>query len=184
MSVFSSNSQPEVGSSEEIYSYNSQPEIYSHQEYQQIRQQSRFLKQFYLIALALCLYVLVGIKSISIQYNLAGFFITIAAFIPSYLWCSGRAKGMPIFPVYGISFIWAYALPIARNHTSLEKYSLNTQLFASITVTLFILLSTFIWFQFVKKTPALPIYYRTLPNRNSDNFFIVHFSDSCFIHCG
>ncbi|ARV61242.1 hypothetical protein BZZ01_23850 [Nostocales cyanobacterium HT-58-2] len=137
---------------------------------QQNRRQ--LLKTFWLMALGLFVFELFWTQTNSLVTNFGAILITAAALLPSYLWCSGRALGMPIFPFFALTFIWTHALPLASNHPKVVSYAIASHLFASCTVAGFLGLGTFIWFQFVKSAPLLPKSYRALSRRKGNVFFL------------
>ena len=137
------------------------------------RQQRRQLfKVFWLIAVLLFIFELFWTQTDSLIANFAAILITAAALLPSYLWCSGRALGMPIFPLFALTYIWTYGLPLVTEHPLVLTYSPESQLFASITVAGFLGLGTIVWFGFVKSPPPLPKSYRALSAKGGDAFFL------------
>src|SRR5688500_14572985 len=67
----------------------------------------------------------VGVTSISSIYLInsdsyvsiiAAYLIAFSALLPTYLWVSGKALGIPIYPVFAITYIWTYALPLVIDH--------------------------------------------------------------------
>lgn len=138
--------------------------------------QRQLLKAFWLIALGLFLFELfssgTSSETSSLVSNFSAILITAAALLPSYLWCSGRAQGIPIFPFFALTFIWTYALPLVSNHPKVVTYSSSSHFFASCTVAGFLGLGTLIWFQFVKSTPLPPKSYRALSSHKGVVFFL------------
>ena len=138
--------------------------------------QRQLLKAFWLVALGLFLFELFStgssFETSSLVTNFSAILITATALLPSYLWCSGRALGMPIFPFFALTFIWTYALPLVSNHPKVMTYSSTSQFFASCTVAGFLGLGTFVWFQFVKSTPLPPKSYRALSSQKGQAFFL------------
>jgi hypothetical protein len=138
-----------------------------------VRQQRRqLLKVFWLIALGLFIFELFWTRTDSLITNFGAILITGAALLPSYLWCSGRALGMPIFPLFALTYIWTYGLPLVTEHPRVLTYSPESQLFASITVAGFLGLGTIVWFGFVKSPPPLLKSYRALSAKGGDAFFL------------
>ncbi|MGB3652978.1 MAG: hypothetical protein WBA41_17415 [Rivularia sp. (in: cyanobacteria)] len=138
-----------------------------------LRQQRRQLfKVFWFIAVLLFIFELFWTQTDSLITNFGAILITAAALLPSYLWCSGRALGMPIFPLFALTYIWTYGLPLVTEHPQVLTYSTESQLFASITVAGFLGLGTIIWFGFVKSPPPLPKSYRALSTKGGDAFFL------------
>jgi hypothetical protein len=136
------------------------------------KQQRNLLGAFWIFSLGLLIYELFLPETQSLISNLAAILITIPALIPSYIWCSGRTVGMPIFPFFALTFISTYAFPLITNHPATKFYSLNNQLFASITVAIFLVIGAFVWFQVVKSNPKLPTFYRTLNSKKSHGTFL------------
>ncbi len=138
--------------------------------------QRQLLKAFWLVALGLFLFELFSTgtssESSSLVTNFSAILITAAALLPCYLWCSGQAQGMPIFPFFSLTFIWTYALPLVGNHSKVMSYSSASHFFASCTVAGFLGLGTFVWFQFVKSTPLPPKSYRALSSHKGQAFFL------------
>lgn len=131
------------------------------------------MRAFWVVAIALIGYELYIAQPASLLTSFAAVAITITALLPAYLWCSGRALGMPVFPFFGITFIWTYALPLVSNHPKVLEYSPNSQLFAGLTVSGFLLLGTLIWFPLVKNAPAKPSFYWALGDSRGNAFFLI-----------
>jgi hypothetical protein len=136
------------------------------------RKQRQLLKSFWFITIALIGYELFGAKTDSALSNVGAALITIAALLPSYLWCSGQAQGMPIFPFFALTYTWTFALPLVAEHPVVITYSPESRLFASLTVSGFLCLGTWVWFQLVKSEVPAPRFYRTLSEKKGDTFFL------------
>lgn len=139
-----------------------------------VRQERRqLLRAFWLAVTVLFLVELYTVQSSSMASVLGAILIAFAALLPLYLWCSGKALGMPIFPVFALTFLWTCALPLVSKHSRIIFYYPSNIYFASVTVAGTLLLGTFIWFQFVKFPPAPPKYYRVLKGQGSDGFLLI-----------
>lgn len=138
-----------------------------------IRQERRpLLQAFWLAVTVILLFEVFTVQVSSMTSILGAIFITFTALVPLYLWCSGRALGLPIFPFFALTYFWTYALPILSNHKKVITYSPDAIFFASITVAGFLGLGTLIWFQFVKSQPAIPKSCRVLKAKDSEQFFL------------
>lgn len=135
--------------------------------------QKQLLRVFWLVALGLVIYELFMVKNTPALSKLGAVIITAAALWPSYLWCSGRAKGMPIFPFFALTHVWTYGLPLVTQHPTVLTYSPENHLFASLTVAGYLILGTSVWFSSVKSPPRTPKYYRLLANKKGDAFFLL-----------
>jgi len=138
-----------------------------------VRQQRRqLLRAFWLLITVLFILELCSIHTSSIANIVGAILIAFAALLPLYLWCSGSALGMPIFPVFAMTYLWTHALPLVGEQPQLLVYS-PTQIFlASVTVSAFLLLGTFTWFRFVKSPPVALKSYRVFRGQDSDGFLL------------
>jgi hypothetical protein len=132
----------------------------------------RLLKVFWSMAAGLFMYEFFWADTPSILSNYAALLITAAALLPTYLWCAGKAQGLPIFPLFALTFVWTYALPLVTHHPRVLTYSPTSHLSASIIVAGCLCLGTWVWFQFVRSRPPLPKTYRALDSQISDAFFL------------
>ena len=69
------------------------------------------------------------------------------AFVPAFLWCTGRTKGLPILPIFALTFIPAYALPVQTSSRVLRAYSAEQQAEGVLIAALYLGLITLIWQQ-------------------------------------
>jgi hypothetical protein len=134
--------------------------------------QRQLLRIFWPIVWGLCFYELFFAVTPSVLSNCGAVLITISSLLPIYLWSSGRALGLPIFPLFSITFIWTYGLPLISNSQGTTQYSPEKHWAASLTISMFLLLSTFIWFQFAKCPPPVPPSYRCLESGKGERFFL------------
>jgi hypothetical protein len=136
------------------------------------RQRRQLLSIFWIVSLSLFTYEVFFTNTSDLLSNLGAVLITFSALLSSYLWCSDRAKGLPIFPIFALTYIWTHALPLVSNYRNITIYSPQQQLFAGVTTSSFLLIGTAIWFQFVKSVPRIPNSYRSLSNKYSNQFFL------------
>jgi hypothetical protein len=138
--------------------------------------QDQLLSIFWVAAIGLLLYEIYFVNPPALMSKMATLMITIAALLPSYLWCSGQALGLPVYPMFALSFIWTYALPFVSDHPRVQSYSPQAHLFAGATVTGTIVLGTLVWYRFVSQVPKEPPYFRALTERKGDQFFLTALS--------
>lgn len=74
-----------------------------------------------------------------------GVAICVLSLLPGYLWCRGRAPGVPVFPVFAATHLWAFGLPILTAHPQVLAYPRAQLIDATLTVCGFILLGTVAW---------------------------------------
>ncbi|MEO0838494.1 MAG: hypothetical protein AAFV71_29315 [Cyanobacteria bacterium J06633_8] len=147
------------------------------------RQERRqLLNVFWFIAGGLFLYELFSFETSSSTANFGAILITATAILPSYLWCSGKALGMPIFPLFAFTFVWTYGLPLVTKHPEVATYSAQNHLLASVTTAGFLALGTLVWFQLVKTAPPLPNSYRALGAQKGDIYFLLALAVAAFFN--
>ena len=134
------------------------------------RHQRWLLSSFWLFALTLL--VLTFAFADSMQRALASCLISATALMPAYLWSSGRAKGLPIFPLLAISFLWSFSLPLVIGHPLVNLYSSAEHLSAALKVTIFLLVGTIVWFPLTVSEARPPREYYELPEDKSNALFL------------
>ena len=136
------------------------------------RSSKQLVTACWLLTIGLLVYEFGFTSTDNLSLNLIAGLITIFALLPSHFWCAGRAQGMPIFPLFSLTFIWTYALPLVTPNLNVEAYAVSDRLYAGCTAAGFLAFSTLIWFQFVKSAPRIPSVYRALDNRRGNQFFL------------
>ncbi len=104
--------------------------------------------------------------------SVAAILVSIASLYPMYLWCSGKALGMPIFPFFALTHLNTNAIPLLSNHPIVITYFPESQFYAGITVTIHLAVGTFFWLKEVKYSTPPRLSYRALVESNGDNFFL------------
>lgn len=99
--------------------------------------------------------------------------IITAAMLPLYLWCSGRAGGMPIYPLYALTFVWTYAFPLLSYRSEIFLYDSEDRLFASLTTAAFLLIGTAAWYRYTRYTPTPALLCRSMREDKGDLFFLL-----------
>lgn len=127
---------------------------------------------FWILATALVMYELFS-ETASLWLNVMCVLVTAIALVPSYLWCTRKALGMPIFPMFSITFIWTYALPLISDNPEVLKYSVEQRLFAGYTTLSFLAVGCAVWFQFVKKLPPPRLSYLLLTGSKGNKIFFI-----------
>lgn len=117
-------------------------------------------KSFFIFAISLIVYQLYQSRTDSLMIDLTAASITMAALLPAYLWCNGKVKGIPVFPILMLQYVWSYALPLTNNHYRAVEYSVEQRVFAGIVVSSFLLLATCAWFRYAKARSKPLIAYR------------------------
>src|ERR1051325_11513302 len=72
--------------------------------------------------------------------------IAIASLLPVGLWVHGKAKGLPLYPVYALTHLWTFGLPLLYEHPIIILCPADNLLTAGLTVTGFLLCGTAVWY--------------------------------------
>ena len=100
--------------------------------------------------------------------------IIVAAWVPAWLWIKKGGEGLPVFPVFALTYTWTFGLPLLYEHPIVKIFEAIDQLYGAISVTGFLVLSTLVWLA-VRDVPVRPPKF-CLSMRESgadDVFFIV-----------
>ncbi|MBA2743753.1 MAG: hypothetical protein H0U43_05510, partial [Chthoniobacterales bacterium] len=132
-------------------------------------------------ALRRAFWVVVGALAISValtaspQYPESGIgcaLIMAASLLPSWMWITGKVKGLPLFPIYALTHLWTFGTPLAYEHPIVTLFPASNQIIAAVSVTGFLLVGTFVWF-LVGRRPVRPISRCLLMNaRRADILFL------------
>lgn len=136
---------------------------------------------FWVLATVLIIYELF-VETESFWLNAICILVTVLALLPSYLWAAGRALGMPIFPMFAITFIWTYALPLISDNPNVLGYSVDQRLFAGFTTLSFLAVGCVVWFRLVRKAPMPRSSYRLLTGTKSNKIFFLALLASVFFN--
>jgi hypothetical protein len=92
---------------------------------------------------------LVFFNDASVPLERLGFSLLLVAAImlPTWLWVSGRSHGLPIYPLYCLSFFPTYAMPLCRGDSRFAQYTELQIANGVMTVAGFLFLTTFVWLQ-------------------------------------
>ncbi|MDX2215590.1 MAG: hypothetical protein SFY66_20175 [Oculatellaceae cyanobacterium bins.114] len=112
-----------------------------------------------------------GLKTVAEGTAVGAVLIGMACMFPMYLWCSGKVKGIPIFPFFALTYLWTFALPLLSENPNVLKYSSSAHLYAALSTVLFLGSGTFVWWQFVKSPKASSKPYRALQTQKAETFF-------------
>src|SRR5262249_24825164 len=129
-------------------------------------------RRFFWIGSALYAVLLVsfGIQ-LAIESFAGAILISIAALAPWYLWVQGNAKGLPIWPMFTLTALWAYALPLLTEHPVVSQLPPQYQLYGACLVAGFLVIGTVAWLPFVRSVAPTPLNVRVLPLRRGKFLF-------------
>lgn len=134
------------------------------------RQKVLFLKGFWIFT-AISFFIIMTAK-VDFLSILAALIIAIAALLPSYLWCRDRAKGLPLFPLLAINYLFTHAFPLITNNKAVQEYSSQEHFISSLIVVCFLAIATFTWLFYVQKTQVNLTRFKEFDQKQVFPFFI------------
>lgn len=141
----------------------------------------QLLNTFWISVVLLVLFTIFGIQPTSTVGLISAAMIAAAALLPVYLWCAGYVPGMPIFPIFSVTYLWTYAWSFLWDHPGVVSFSSEHKLIASATVTGFLLIGTLVWYKAVT-LPKKPVRsYRVLSGRRSNTIFLLSLLSSVIV---
>ena len=134
------------------------------------QQKSLFVKGFWAIS-ALSFFNIVTAEA-DLLSIVGALIIAVAALYPSYLWCRDRAKGLPLFPLLAINFLFTHSFPLITGNIYVQEYSSTEHFIASLIVASFLGVATFTWISYVKKIPVSSTRLKEFNKKQIFPFFI------------
>ena len=122
-----------------------------------------------------------SLKEVPPETAQSALMIGVACMYPMYLWCDGKAKGMPVYPFFALTYLWTFCLPLLSENPNVWLYSPEQHRFAALTVTIFLISGTAIWYKLVRQ-PAKPRVYLALGTKGAETFFIAMVGVGAFIN--
>jgi hypothetical protein len=114
------------------------------------------VRLFWIVYLGLNVGVITQAPSQAVGGVIGALLIINAALFPSYLWMQGYVRGLPLFPGYALTFVWAFALPLIENHPIVAYFSSWDQFVGAASITVFLLVGTVAWYPIARRRRPLP----------------------------
>ena len=132
------------------------------------------LRAFWVLCSGLAIMYLYALVDTEVLNVFWAFAISAVALLPGYLWCSGRARGVPVLPLFAASHVWAFAFPLVSDHPMVALYDHEQRAVACVSVMGFLLLATFVWYQFVnwRREPKKFSVRMSFPHSTGDGLFL------------
>lgn len=99
--------------------------------------------------------------------------IIAAAWFPAFIWIRREMGGLPIFPVFAVTYTWTFGLPLLYEHPIVAYFDAFDQIYAAFSVTGFLLLSTSVWYAFRIRRARSPRYCLSIRVSAADAIFFL-----------
>jgi len=117
-------------------------------------------------------------KTDSLDLWLYGMILTAVCLTPLWMWVTGRIHGLPLWPLFSLSFIPSYCLPLINNAANIQQYSPNEKLTAALTLSGFLALGTAVVHQLTNRPPRIMPFVRGFDLEHSKPRLLL------FVFCG
>jgi hypothetical protein len=98
--------------------------------------------------------------------------ISAGALLPAYIWCRKPSLGLPIYPLFALTFVWKYAYPLAGDDEMVTIYDDGAGLQAGLTVFMFLVIGTIAWCAANRWVPRARGPVRAMARGKGDLLFI------------
>ncbi|MBS0656724.1 MAG: hypothetical protein JSR82_00595 [Verrucomicrobia bacterium] len=122
-----------------------------------------FTRYFWMVSSGMLGMMLVLGFNLPLESLAGALLVLVAALFPWYLWCTGKAKGLPIWPLFTMTAIWAYAFPLVFEHPIVVLFPPSYQFVGALTVALALGFGTLAWWPQVRHRQLPPVAARMLP---------------------
>jgi len=99
--------------------------------------------------------------------------IIVAAWVPAWLWIKKGGAGLPVFPVFALTYTWTFGLPLLYEHPIVKIFDGIDQLYAAISVTGFLVLSTVVWLVVRDVRVRPPKFCLSMRESGADDVFFI-----------
>ncbi len=106
------------------------------------------------------------------ESGVGGVLILVAGCIPFALWVMKQLGGLPVFPVFAMTHVWAFGFPLLYEHPVVVRFPPGAQFFAAASVVGFLLIGTVVWYWVRHRKPRPPRRCFTVDSRLAETFFI------------
>lgn len=103
------------------------------------------LSIFWILCTILVAYIGWTFNERPLTFSLSGLLVSACALLPSYLWCSGQVRGLPIWPLSCAGSLVTYGIQLLAAYTRFRGVSSDAIWNAALTVSGFLLIGTMVW---------------------------------------
>lgn len=111
-------------------------------------------------------------QDMTFEATFAGTVLYVACLLPSWLWATGRIQGLPIFPIFALTFLPTYVTPLWQGHSALARYTPNEINTAAWTVAGFLLVAQLFWQQVAVRAVGVPHAVRMIDLKKAEKILL------------
>jgi len=98
--------------------------------------------------------------------------ITAAGCLPCAIWILRQMGGFPVFPVFAMTHVSAFGIPLLYEHPVVSQFEPDRQLIAAISVAGFLVIGTLVWYGMRLRSPKPPHRIFALESRTGETVFL------------
>src|ERR1051326_6266574 len=98
--------------------------------------------------------------------------ITAAGCLPCAIWILRQMGGLPVFPVFAMTHVSAFGIPLLYEHPVVSQFEPDRQLIAAISVAGFLVIGTLVWYGMRLRSPKPPHRIVALESRTGETVFL------------
>src|SRR6266852_710997 len=106
--------------------------------------------------------------------------VFLSAVFPAFLWMSGRAAGLPLFPVFAASTILPFAFPLISQSAPLGRFDSGERILAAVKIATALALGSWVWYAMLRRLRKNNPQVRVIDERRADRLFIGAIAMSAF----
>jgi hypothetical protein len=110
--------------------------------------QAQLQRGYIMLALVVAGVIIWYVPDTSFATLMATIMISLASLLPAYVWIKGGTRDIPVFPIFALSFLWAYALPMLGDQLYLAMVSETSKLQVGGIISFGLLIGTTVWYWF------------------------------------
>jgi hypothetical protein len=137
-------------------------------------------RAFWIGTTLMALVVAVTARPQYVESALGAVAIMVAALLPMALWIHGKVKGIPLFPVFTITHLWAFGFPLLYEHPIVMRFPAGSQLVAGFSVAGALAIGTFCWVMASQRPVKRVSHCAVLQERNADSLFLLILAGTVF----
>jgi hypothetical protein len=99
--------------------------------------------------------------------------VIVASWVPAWLWIKKGGEGLPVFPVFALTYTWTFGLPLLYEHPIVKIFDAIDQLYGAISVTGFLVLSTLVWLLVRDIRVRPPKFCLSMRESGADDIFFI-----------
>jgi hypothetical protein len=135
---------------------------------------SSLLRVFWVLALIFPAWTIWNARTdLNFETVFVGSVLYFICLVPSWFWVTARIQGLPIFPLFGLSFLPTYVVPLWHGHSMLAKYTDGEITAAAWTMAAFLLIALIFWQQSAVRNMGIPHAVRLIDLKKSEKILLI-----------